>query len=360
MNPRGVASTLALIVAASSSASCGSDTRSNDTMESQTSAPTSASASGGSSGGDKLDVGDSGTDPTAGCDKVDFLFVVDNSESMLDEQASLVSSFDGFISTISQTLLASDYHIMVVDTDAEALNFGTINCSNDSCSCDPSPQCCFAVCSNMLAIPLDPPPSSCGGTSCAEYPLPTGCPVTLGAGKAEDLLGDDCGIAGGLRYMTQTQPNLTDTFGCAALVGAGGDGNERPIDAALQALGPQSNAGGCQEGFLRDDAVLVVTIITDEDDDGSDGSASDWVDALLALKGGRQDAVVVLSLLGDSDVDGGTCTEDQALGAPNLRSFTEAFDRGLWGSVCAPTYNAFFDEAVGLIDLTCDEFVPAG
>jgi hypothetical protein len=30
------------------------------------------------------------------------------------------------------------------------------------------------------------------------------------------------------------------------------------------------------------------------------------------------------------------------------------------GSVCAPSYNAFFDQAVELIDTTCDEFVPEG
>ena len=57
---------------------------------------------------------------SSGCDKVDFLFVVDNSVSMSDQQAALVASFPDFINTIQSTLSAtSDYHVMVVDTDAE-------------------------------------------------------------------------------------------------------------------------------------------------------------------------------------------------------------------------------------------------
>jgi len=68
--------------------------------------------------GPKLDVAaaDDGASPT-GCEKVDFLFVVDNSGSMFDEQQKLAASFPAFISTIESTLAAQDYHVMVVDTD---------------------------------------------------------------------------------------------------------------------------------------------------------------------------------------------------------------------------------------------------
>src|SRR5688572_4421644 len=56
--------------------------------------------------------------PATGCTKVDFLFVVDNSLSMLEEQTALVQSFPGFMRVVEQALGASDFHIMVVDTDA--------------------------------------------------------------------------------------------------------------------------------------------------------------------------------------------------------------------------------------------------
>jgi hypothetical protein len=51
----------------------------------------------------KLDVVPEDTGDTAideGCGKIDFLFVIDNSASMLGEQESLIQSFPGFISEI--------------------------------------------------------------------------------------------------------------------------------------------------------------------------------------------------------------------------------------------------------------------
>src|SRR5690242_21671906 len=39
---------------------------------------------------------------SVGCAKADFLFVIDNSGSMADEQDNLIASFPGFIDTIQQ------------------------------------------------------------------------------------------------------------------------------------------------------------------------------------------------------------------------------------------------------------------
>jgi hypothetical protein len=50
------------------------------------------------------------------------------------------------------------------------------------------------------------------------------------------------------------------TFQCAANVGAYGSGDEKPMFAAAAACGlAQNGPGGCDEGFLRDDAILVLT-----------------------------------------------------------------------------------------------------
>jgi hypothetical protein len=71
-------------------------------------------ADGDSGGGVKLDVGAGDGTATAeggdgvGCAKADFLFVIDNSGSMADEQDNLIASFPGFIATIQQTLMAQD------------------------------------------------------------------------------------------------------------------------------------------------------------------------------------------------------------------------------------------------------------
>ena len=56
-------------------------------------------------------------------------------------------------------------------------------------------------------------------------------------------------------------------------------------------------AGGCNEGFLRDDAILVVTFITDEEDTGSAGNPDSWKQTLVDAKGGNEEAIVVLGLV---------------------------------------------------------------
>ena len=41
--------------------------------------------------------------------------MVDNSGSMADEQDRLATSFDGFITSIQNTVMAEDHHIVVID-----------------------------------------------------------------------------------------------------------------------------------------------------------------------------------------------------------------------------------------------------
>jgi hypothetical protein len=294
-----------------------------------------------------------------GCEKVDFLFVIDNSGSMVEEQMALVTSFAGFISTISDTLMAQDYHLMVTDTDAASVGASSISISNGTVMCEPHPNCCVGVCSGMGGIVIQPPPTECNGEPCANFPVPTGCDVEIGAGKDDDQQGNPCGIAGDLRYMLDDQPNLEQTFSCLALVGTGGDGLERPMDAMTESIGTQNAMGGCNEGFLRDDAVLVVTVISDEDDvDQSMGNPAVWKQTLVDAKGGNEEAVVVLGLVGDGGLMGGQCPSD--VDSPALRSFAESFTYGQSGSVCAPDYAPFFEQAVAVIDTACDEFVPVG
>jgi hypothetical protein len=297
------------------------------------------------------------TEDEAGCEKVDFLFVIDNSGSMVEEQMALVTSFPGFISTISNTLMAQDYHLMVTDTDAASVGSSSISIINGQVVCEPDPTCCVGVCNGMGGIVIQPPPTECNGQPCANFPLPEGCDVEIGAGKDDDQLGNPCGIAGDLRYMLDSQPNLEQTFSCLALVGTGGDGLERPMDALIEAIGPKNAVGECNEGFLRDDAVLVVTVITDEDDvDQSMGNPAVWEQTLIDAKNGNEEAIVLLGLVGDGSVMGGQCPSD--VDAPVLRSFAESFTYGQVGSVCAPDYAPFFEQAVSVIDTACDEFVP--
>ncbi len=299
-----------------------------------------------------------------GCDKVDFLFVIDNSGSMKDEQQSLIASFPGFIAAIQQHTTARDYHVMTISTDdGRAVAEG--DCHFEECWCAPSPTCCVRTCDHIFA-------ETCNDLDCDALPV-AACDMSYGSGRIADGLGAGCGIADGRRYMLDSQPDLAATFECAASVGVGGDGDEKPMHAAIAAASQPANApGGCNAGFLRDDALLVLVFITDEEDDpeggadGSPGGPHDWYDAIVAAKRGDPESVVVLGLVGDGNLPGALCPTpwdpgaDGAEPAPRLQEFVRLFPRGALGSVCAVDYAPFFFEAVGVIDAACDAFRPVG
>ena len=88
-------------------------------------------------------------------------------------------------------------------------------------------------------------------------------------------------------------------------MGAGGDGYERPMNAMEAAVrGDHAGPGQCNEGFLREDALLVLVIITDEWDGPGDpellGSSGSGCPLVLwsSLKSGsfHQPPIVALEL----------------------------------------------------------------
>ncbi|HLT35558.1 MAG TPA: vWA domain-containing protein [Enhygromyxa sp.] len=278
---------------------------------------------------------ESGDTTEEGCKKVDLLFVIDNSGSMADEQINLVNSFPSFIDEIQTQLEGTDgYHIGVITSDAYIFNQG---CTQEGA---------------MVT-------------------------ATGGANSSQSVCGP---YAEGHRYMTEAD-DLDQKFACAGQVGTGGDGNERPMQTMMAALSPSMNgAGGCNEGFLRDDALLVIVIITDEEDDheidgcaqlpqpGSNGEPGGWFAGVVAAKAGQEKNIVVLSLVGPPGPDPVACPAlDKCSGgiqgaevANRIVSFTSMFTHGIVGRVCEASYAGFFAEAVGIIDSACDDFDPIG
>ncbi len=284
--------------------------------------------------------GDGGSN--TGCRGIDFLFVIDSSPSMEDEQANLIASFPGLIQTIEDKLedQAQDYQVLVTDTDDW-----------------------YGICETLCSIA---PNSPCNGVPCNA----PACETTLGAGIRNDQSGLPCPIAGPQRFI-DGQSNLEQAFACVAEVGTWGNGYERVMQATTEALALDA-PDDCNEGFLREDAILVVTFITDEEDshekDGSPGDPADWYDAVLAAKGGDPGAVVTLGLIGDHGTPNPICEpyggDNGTVGAeaaPRLRQFVELFgEHGLWSSVCASDYDEAFQQAVDVIELTCSDFMPPG
>jgi hypothetical protein len=273
--------------------------------------------------------------PDTGCTKVDLLFVIDSSGSMQDEQVTLVQSFPDFVSEMQTELAdAESYHVGVTTSDNYPYN--EINCI-----------------------------------------ISEGALVTQTGGLGSS--GQVCGpFSSGKRWMDEMEPNLAQKFQCAAQVGIQGDGNERPMQTMQAAVSPALNApGACNDGFIRQDALLVVVIITDEEDDhevaacgldpqtGSAGEPASWFNGLVAAKGGVESNIVVLSLVGPvappcpalDKCNGGIAGAETA---SRIVQFTEMFTYGSVGQICAASYKQFFHDAIADIAGACDGFTPPG
>jgi hypothetical protein len=145
---------------------------------------------------------------------VDILFVIDDSRSMMDEQRQLGIWSSELFDVLGSSGELPDLHIGVVSSSIAIA--GLAGCHSG------------------------------GGT------------FHVGAAKLDDkpFIVDVAGQNGRERNYTGT---LTDTFAKMALVGDQGCGFEQPFKAARTLL--TSNTG-----FLREDALLLVVFVTDEDD----------------------------------------------------------------------------------------------
>jgi hypothetical protein len=283
------------------------------------------SSSAGPSGFDVL----SGQLP--GCEKADFLFVIDNSQSMELAQDNLRNSFSGFLGVLNETLETNDFHIMVVDSD------GVIDAAG-------------------------------GGDVADAGSLATRCDAVLGAGRRlNGASGEECQLLPGQRYLTVGQPAFDSAFECLATVGTQGNDREQQAGALLSATSSELNdPGGCNEGFLRRDAILVVTIITNTDDAVSPDDPPVWYDELVARKNGNEASIVMLGFFPGGgagafqpNTAGLACNIFAVINrAPRLESLVDRFSHRSVASVCQASYAPAFEAAVSSIDLACDTFVP--
>ncbi len=203
--------------------------------------------------------------------KIDFLMLVDDSNSMCQEQANLTANFSAFSQFLFEELgRAADYRIAVVSTDMSKTN---------------------ADRGKFLAKPAIEPMGfrSCRDENNENYvPDTADCQGLLDQGQLRPILRSD---------QVQSKADLERKFRCMATLGVKGDGYEKGLEAmrySLSCSGPNSDyfseccvddakdpAGrrrvfnpacetdpemGLEPEFLRPDALLVVIFVSDEND----------------------------------------------------------------------------------------------
>ncbi len=245
-----------------------------------------------------------------GCTKVDFLFTIDNSGSMGGDQANLLANFPAFIGGIQQVLETVDeYQVGVVTTDTYNNN--------------------IAGCNGLSSLVVQTGGGNSSNSVCGPY-------------------------ADGFNFMTEAD-DLASTFSCAAQVGTSGSGSERQMQATVEAVQRvEGGAGQCNEGYLDEDSLLIIVIITDESDSDSPGNPVQWFDDVVAARSGIEENVVVVSLI---NTPGGNCGSDIADG---ISAFTNMFTNGFEADVCTPDYGPAFQQAIDLIEDACNNFQPPG
>jgi hypothetical protein len=190
--------------------------------------------------------------------KIDILFMVDNSPSMDPMQAQLQAQFSSFLDpfvSLAKAGYYTDLHIGVVTSDYGA---GAVASTLGGCDKSPGGQ------RGLLQAVGAAAASGCMG--------PTGSPfISYQFGPN----GDTSNLPGG-----NTPQALAQTFTCMASVGVDGCGFEHQLESVYQALNNTFENGG----FLRDDALLAVVFFTNEDD-GSASPTSTFYDPDPAKQG---------------------------------------------------------------------------
>jgi hypothetical protein len=286
---------------------------------------------GGDSDGDTDGDSDGDADGgvVKGCAEMDILFVIDNSWSMEEEQQNLIDNFPGFIEAIEEYEVKGtggqlDYHVGVTST----------------------------------------------GVHHNECEVLKGCPLV----EEEDGMLQNAPI--GLCdpppevYMEGPDPDVADQFACVAELGTDGFPNEMPLEAIRRGMIERRDTENA--GFLREDALFVAIIITDEDDislvdtfpknalaweTGSGWVADpvdDYVDAFLGIKDSYEKMVFGV-ISGPPNHD---CTSDfgDADESPRLHEFLQkAGDNVAHADICDADLAGAVEDLLDAIEVACDE-----
>ena len=268
----------------------------------------------------------SGSGEMKRCNKMDIIFVVDNSPSMSLEQDNLADNFPMFASLLDTYVNEDGDHIdyrVAVTTTGRDIRYTT------------------------------------------EVPgLP---PLTTDEKGDDGAFRNNCNTS--KRWLEPIDANMSQTLSCRAKVGDDGPSDEMPLLMPKWALSERMN-DGTNTGFEREDALLAVVMLTDEDDSSttqnnfvvrppSDEFPIDWNPADLvqyfdATKGHRSRWASAV-IAGD-----GNCSSDfgSAVDAVRLKEFVDEANAGgstqaVFSSICAGDLTIGLQQALDLFQEAC-------
>jgi len=249
-----------------------------------------------------------------GCEHIDILFVVDGSFSMDEEQAALRGTdgnppvFADFTDALVDSLdTLVDFHVGVISSQP-----GDV----------------------VLHRHIDQP----------EMPA---------------IPQNECPLPADTNYIVGPTSDLQAQFECIAATLANTE--ETTAENAAEALHHPAN-----DGFLRDDAVLFIVMLTDEDTQGFATPRADVHRQIMDAVDGDLSRVIVLSIAGDPgtfEMPKTVCQGPYGGASPGRRltSIVRTFrDQGLTQDICEGDLAAVFDAALDDVIDTCLDFQPEG
>jgi hypothetical protein len=241
------------------------------------------------------------------CSAVDVIFAVDNSGSMQEEKAALVGIvFPAFAAKLAAIATVESFRAAVLDACPQPANF-----------------------------------HKRGATG-------------------------ECGFAGGSAWMDSATPVdlLTKEFACVADIYAGdvecsgNNDDEQPAVAAATSLeAPWKESDNA--GFLRDEALLVIVAITDEDETPVPAQSPAQLVARILSAKGDPSRVVFLGIGGSSACDSGAY--GSAKHAKQLQELTALFtapSHGYFWDLCAGGLEQGLGQALAIVEQACGEVAP--
>jgi hypothetical protein len=192
-------------------------------------------------------------------------------------------------------------------------------------------------------------------TSTPQLNNPPGC-QGLGALSTVDSSGTSCGLSNG-KFGTE-EDDLLDVIPCLAQTGRQTvlPADERLMDAVFNALTDTTlnGPGGCNEGFFRPNAPLMILIMSDIDDTMSANEPNEWFGQLRALNNGTATGMSAMGLLPPALAPVCNNADGPQL-APRLHAFLAEYDssKQLSSDLCNVGASDLKDGVAAIADAVC-------